>query len=146
MHILNLYNSNVSLTRSRCLVTSGNKPNSIPHVCSFYGDCNAFLFVDEEIEYEEQEIEVTDSKVVFYSSLESFFTFWYFADEESEYEEQEIEVTDSEAENEEEPEENKRKLPRRRDLYTICKDNGKKLLIDFSRGIQSFKGSVTNRF
>jgi len=45
-------------------------------------------------------------------------------DEESEYEEQEMEVTDSEAEaEEEETEENKRKLPRRRDLYTICKDN-----------------------
>jgi len=45
-------------------------------------------------------------------------------DGESEYEEQEIEVTDSEAEEEVEREGNQRKLPRRRDLYTICKDNG----------------------
>ncbi|XP_057294879.1 transcription elongation factor SPT6-like [Hydractinia symbiolongicarpus] len=47
-------------------------------------------------------------------------------DEESEYEDKEIEVTDSEAENEpvEEVEERKRRLPKKRDLYTICKDNG----------------------
>lgn len=46
----------------------------------------------------------------------------------SEYEEQEIEVTDSEMEEENDNENvtvKKRKLPRRRDLYIICKDNGK---------------------
>lgn len=46
----------------------------------------------------------------------------------SEYEEQEIEVTDSEMEEENDSENvkvKKRKLPRRRDLYIICKDNGK---------------------
>ena len=47
----------------------------------------------------------------------------------SEYEEQEIEVTDSEMEEENDNENvkvKKRKLPKRRDMYIICKDNGKR--------------------
>lgn len=48
------------------------------------------------------------------------------ADEGSEYEDVEIDVTDSEVEEEGEPEVEtmKRKLPKKRDLYNICKDNG----------------------
>lgn len=41
---------------------------------------------------------------------------------EQDYELKEIEVTDSEPE--QDPEDKERKLPKRRDLYTICKDNG----------------------
>ena len=47
--------------------------------------------------------------------------------DETEYEEVEIDVTDSEDELDENvdgDQGSKRKLPKRRDLYTICKDNG----------------------
>lgn len=57
-------------------------------------------------------------------TFNNYFVSELIDDAESEYEEQEIEVTDSEAEEEEKIDEKSRKLPRRRDLYTICRDNG----------------------